>query len=76
MALSSLEEAAPAAVVLVLTRCARCARRVSRCEHPGATFKMVSMYRPQAAAPAHELNAVASRDKLLPRGVEQRWLKD
>lgn len=37
---------------------------------------MVSMYRPQAAAPAHEQNAIASRDKLLPRGLEQRWLKD
>lgn len=46
----------------------------ARCQHPGATFKAVSMFRPPRQALAHEEAPVAAREQLRPRGVEQKWV--
>lgn len=44
-----------------------------RCQHPQTDFKGVSMYRPKKEY-EHETSAVASRDKMLARGIEQKWV--
>ena len=47
---------------------------VRRCNQPGGEFKAVSMARPHKEhAVQREQSAVASRELLATRGVEQAW---
>ncbi|GAB4814670.1 hypothetical protein N2152v2_001716 [Parachlorella kessleri] len=48
-------------------------KRCAKCQHTQTDFKAVSMYRPFKQYD-HEQSAVASREKLLARGTEQKWV--